>query len=235
MGPRLESQTTRQTNYPLLTGGHAARIPFAIERTAEVDEDGERGSELRGFDELQAARGDVRFLREWLLRQARLLAQTPEVPGQDFAFSSSRCCETRCTGDIRRCDSPGEAADQFLGCDWLRTVTGIDQRIEMPVFGDDPVRIRCDPDRLIASVAKPTHPATLREMIAVESDEREIRVIIPRGDLEVAQIEAILCPFRFASLVAESRMSKAGAMQIAEDSKADWWEKNHARFVSPEA
>lgn len=72
-------------------------------------------------------------------------------------------------------------------------------------------------------------------MITVESDEREIRVTIPRGDLEIAQVEAILRPFRFASLVAESRMSKAEAMQIAEESKADWWEKNQARFAPPEA
>ena len=72
-------------------------------------------------------------------------------------------------------------------------------------------------------------------MITVESDEREIRVTIPHGDLDVAQVEAILRPFRFASLVAESRMSKAEAMQIAEDSKADWWEKNQNRFAPPEA
>ena len=60
------------------------RIPPAIEGAAEAGEDGERRSELGDFDELQAARGDVRFLRELLLRQARLLAQTPEVPAQGF-------------------------------------------------------------------------------------------------------------------------------------------------------
>ena len=44
-----------------------------------------------------------------------------------------------------------------------------------------------------------------------------------------------LRPFRFASLVAESRRSKVEAMQIAEDSKADWWEKNQNRLAPPEA
>ena len=71
-------------------------------------------------------------------------------------------------------------------------------------------------------------------MITVESDESEIRVKIPRGDLDIGQVEAILRPFRFASLVAESRMTKSEAMQIAEDSKADWWEKNQHRFCPPE-
>ena len=77
-------------------------------------------------------------------------------------------------------------------------------------------------------------PATLPSMITVESDDREIRVTIPRGDLEIAQVEAILRPFRFASLIAGSKMSKAEAMQISEESKADWWEKNEKRFVPPE-
>ena len=71
-------------------------------------------------------------------------------------------------------------------------------------------------------------------MITVESDDREIRVTIPRGDLELAQVEAILRPFRFASLVAGSQMSKAEAMKIAEESKADWWEKNGEHFAPPQ-
>lgn len=71
-------------------------------------------------------------------------------------------------------------------------------------------------------------------MITVESDDREIRVTIPRGELEIAQVEAILRPFRFTSLVAGSQMSKAEAMEIAEQSKSDWWEKNEKRFIPQE-
>ena len=72
-------------------------------------------------------------------------------------------------------------------------------------------------------------------MITVESDDDAIRVTIPRDELGLAQVEAILRPFRFASLVADSRMSKAEAMQIAEDSKVGWWAKNEQRFAPPEA
>jgi len=72
-------------------------------------------------------------------------------------------------------------------------------------------------------------------MITVESDDAAIRVTIPRGELGIFQVEAILRPFRFTSLVAGSQMSKAEAMRIADDSKADWWEKNERRFAPPEA
>ena len=80
----------------------------------------------------------------------------------------------------------------------------------------------------------PPSPVTLRRLITVEPDGREIRVTIPRGEWEVAQVEAILRPFRFASLVAGSQMSQAGAMQIAEESKADWGEKNGQHFAPPQ-
>lgn len=48
-------------------------------------------------------------------------------------------------------------------------------------------------------------------MITIESTDEEIRVIIPRGEMELGQVEAILRPFRFASLVAGSQMSKEEA------------------------
>lgn len=71
-------------------------------------------------------------------------------------------------------------------------------------------------------------------MITVESTETEIHVTIPRGEMEPGQIEAILRPFRFASLVAGSAMPKVEAMRMAEESKAAWWEKNQHRFAPPE-
>ena len=74
----------------------------------------------------------------------------------------------------------------------------------------------------------------LQEMITVEGTEDEIHVTIPRGELEPGQIEELLRPLRFAWLVANSRMTKAEAIEIAEESKADWWEKNEHRFVSAE-
>ena len=62
----------------------------------------------------------------------------------------------------------------------------------------------------------------------------KFRITIPRGNLEIAQVEAILRPFRFASLGAGSQMSRAEALKIAEESKADWWEKNGQSFAPPE-
>ena len=59
-------------------------------------------------------------------------------------------------------------------------------------------------------------------MIIVESDEAAIL----HGELELSQVEAILRPFRFASLVAGSQVSKTEAVQIAEDSKVDWWARS---------
>ena len=67
-------------------------------------------------------------------------------------------------------------------------------------------------------------------MISVEGKEEAIHITIPREDLEPSQVEAILRPLRFAGLVAGSHMSKEEAIQLGEDSKADWWEKNQARF-----
>ena len=49
-----------------------------------------------------------------------------------------------------------------------------------------------------------------------------------------AQIEAILRPFRFTSLVAGSAMSQGEALRLAEESKAGWWEKNQERFAPPQ-
>lgn len=71
-------------------------------------------------------------------------------------------------------------------------------------------------------------------MITVESTEKEIHVTIPRGEMDPAQIEAILRPFRFTSLVAGSAMSQGEALRLAEESKADWWEKNQDRFAPPQ-
>ena len=68
-------------------------------------------------------------------------------------------------------------------------------------------------------------------MITVESTEKEIHVTIPRGEMDPAQTEAILRPFRFTSLVAGSAMSQGEAMRMAEESKADWWERNQDRFA----
>ena len=67
-------------------------------------------------------------------------------------------------------------------------------------------------------------------MITIDATDDAVRVTIPRGEMGLEQIEAILRPFRFASFVANSQLTKEEAMRIAEESKSDWWEKNQHRF-----
>jgi hypothetical protein len=70
-------------------------------------------------------------------------------------------------------------------------------------------------------------------MVTIESTEKELRVIIPRGEMEVGQVEAILRPFKFLSLVADTEMTKDEARRLSEESKANWWKKNRGRFQPP--
>ena len=59
-------------------------FPSAIQGTAKTDQDRQRCSKLCGFDELESTRSNVRFFRQLLLSQTRLLAQPPEISAQDF-------------------------------------------------------------------------------------------------------------------------------------------------------
>jgi len=59
-------------------------------------------------------------------------------------------------------------------------------------------------------------------MITVESTGKEIHVAISRGEMDPAQIEVILRPFRFTSVVAGSAMSQGEALRTTEESKAEW-------------
>lgn len=68
--------------------------------------------------------------------------------------------------------------------------------------------------------------------ISVVSDDREIRVAVRRGALEIAYVEAIPRPLLFTSLVAGIQMSKAEATEIEEQFKSDWWETNEKHLTS---
>jgi len=67
-------------------------------------------------------------------------------------------------------------------------------------------------------------------MISIESNENEVRVTIPRSDLNPDEIEAALGPLRFASSVFKSQMTKEEALELAETVKSEWWNKNQDRF-----
>ena len=67
-------------------------------------------------------------------------------------------------------------------------------------------------------------------MISIESNEKEVRVTIPRSDINPDELEAVLGPIRFASSVFKSQMTKEEAFQLAETLKSEWWKKNQDRF-----
>lgn len=71
-------------------------------------------------------------------------------------------------------------------------------------------------------------------MITVESTEDAIHVTIPRGEMDHDQVEAIIRPLRFQSLVSGSKMTREVAVQMAEDSKESWWRKNEGKLGLPE-
>lgn len=67
-------------------------------------------------------------------------------------------------------------------------------------------------------------------MISIESNEKEVRVTIPRSDINPDELEAALGPLRFASSVLKSQMTKEEAFQLGETVKSEWWKKNQDRF-----
>lgn len=71
-------------------------------------------------------------------------------------------------------------------------------------------------------------------MITVESTEDAIHVTIPRGEMDHDQVEAIIRPLRFQSLVSRSKMTREEAVRMAEDSKESWWRKNEGKLGLPE-
>ena len=71
-------------------------------------------------------------------------------------------------------------------------------------------------------------------MITVESTEDAIHVTIPRGEMDHDQVEAIIRPLRFQSLVSGSKMTREEAVRMAEDSKESWWRKNEGKLGLPE-
>ena len=72
-------------------------------------------------------------------------------------------------------------------------------------------------------------------MITVESTEREIHVTIPRNSVDEQSLDAVLRWLEFDGIARTSKMTGDEAFQLAEESKADWWEKNRYRFLPPDA
>ena len=68
-------------------------------------------------------------------------------------------------------------------------------------------------------------------MITIESTEKEIRVSIPRDEVDPVQLERMLRPFRFENALAASRMTDEEADCLAEEMKDKWWAENKHRFL----
>lgn len=71
-------------------------------------------------------------------------------------------------------------------------------------------------------------------MITIESTEKEIRVSIPRDEVDPVQLERLLRPFRLEAAVAASGMTDDEAGLMAEEMKTKWWDENRHRFLPSE-
>lgn len=70
-------------------------------------------------------------------------------------------------------------------------------------------------------------------MITIESTEKEIRVSIPRDEVDPVRLERLLRPFRLETALSGGGMSEEEADLMAEEMKAKWWEENRHRFLPP--
>lgn len=82
-------------------------------------------------------------------------------------------------------------------------------------------------------------------MITVESDEREIRVTIPKPDVDERVLANFLAYLResgsarrdrrsLTEIIASSQMTEAQADALADEIKARWWAENKHRFLPPD-
>jgi hypothetical protein len=68
-------------------------------------------------------------------------------------------------------------------------------------------------------------------MIDVETIAAGVRVTIPTGDVDPAQLDELLRWLRLESATRRSAMSEAEADAMAEAGKAQWWAENKHRFI----
>ena len=75
----------------------------------------------------------------------------------------------------------------------------------------------------------------VRFMFTVEATDEAIHIRIPRGEVSEERLTQILSGLRLEAAVSASQMTDEQAEAMAEEMKADWWERNKARFLPPEA
>jgi len=67
-------------------------------------------------------------------------------------------------------------------------------------------------------------------MIAVQADDREIRVNIPTEGMSAEAVRAFLNWLRVEAAARRSRLTDETAWKLAEEVKAAWWTQNQSRF-----
>jgi len=72
-------------------------------------------------------------------------------------------------------------------------------------------------------------------MISIESTDREIRVSIPRDEVDPVRLDHLLRPFRLEAAISASAMTDTEADDMAEEMKLKWWDENRHRFLSESA
>ncbi|MCU0782167.1 MAG: hypothetical protein MUF04_13855 [Akkermansiaceae bacterium] len=68
-------------------------------------------------------------------------------------------------------------------------------------------------------------------MITIETTDKEIRVSIPRDEVDPVRLDRLLRPFRLEAAVSGGCMTDAIAEQMAEEMKGKWWTENRCRFL----
>jgi len=68
-------------------------------------------------------------------------------------------------------------------------------------------------------------------MITIESTDREIRVSIPRDEVDPVRLDHLLRPFRLEAAISASAMTDSEADDMAEEMKRQWWDENRHRFL----
>jgi hypothetical protein len=68
-------------------------------------------------------------------------------------------------------------------------------------------------------------------MITVEKTDSAVLVTIPKGDIPVDRLNAILDWLRLEAVSGRSALREHEAEQIAEEMKASWWAENKGRFI----
>ena len=71
-------------------------------------------------------------------------------------------------------------------------------------------------------------------VIDVETIPAGVRVTIPNGEVDPAQLDELLRWLRLESATRRSAMTEAEADAMAEAGKAQWWAENKSRFIPPE-